>query len=127
MAKKNKLEISLSLDNWHLIGADKTDVILQESCCVEDKNGADEPCLLYVNKKMFMQMITDWIQWKTDKCLSYDHFCGAGWAWVEKYKEIKQNMYLNLPKSDDEDEEEYVETPVKSYRCFEYGMEMEHG
>jgi len=125
MAKKKKLTISFSIADDKIVGATIEDVVLQAGFWIDDVDDSYEVCLLYIEKAMCMKMMAEWIELKTGICIINDHFCGQGWGWLTKYKEIKQDMSLNLISS--EVEHGYVETKVRSFRCLEYGMEIEHG
>ena len=125
--KDNNFSVSFNFDDLHLMSVNSDDeVILQ--CQIDYQ----EDCIVYLSRNLFHKVIDAWCDGKQSYYNRTGGFAGVGninFISLEEFPENKRNYILIFHDINNEDWEEnpFHEKIVRTFRAFEFDIDMEHG
>lgn len=127
MEKTNLEFYFFSFDELHIYGGykNKNNVHVPAVKITEGEKSTDEDCILSIDKSMFMNMFTEWLNRKIDYCDRLGHYCG-----VSNVLCSAEELYDTVVYEYEEDEDdELIVTEIEKtvYQVTSFEIDMEHG
>ena len=114
-----------SFDELHIYGGYKNNVHVPAVKITEGEKSTDEDCILSIDKSMFMNMFTEWLNTKIEYCDRLGHYCGVGNVLCSA-----EELYDTIVYEYEEDEDdELIVTEIERtvYQVTSFEIDMEHG